>query len=294
MELDSFDKRFRDGVKKKKTYRDFRYLPALIGTCLNIGFMAGRAYRNCFDIQVRKIDAASERLPQAFDGYRILFMSDLHIDSLPGLVDVLMKKLCPLDYDLALMGGDYRFRGKGGTGNMERKLRRLMQFLNKKSRVIGVLGNHDEYSIAGIIEEEGGRILFNESETVKSGKSSIYIVGVDDSFYYNSSDVEEAFRDIPGDGCSVFLSHSPELMDYAEAKDASLALSGHTHGGQICLPGGIPVISGMKIEREKVYGLWMQGNTSCYTSSGVGISLYPARIYCKPEVVVFTLRAVSS
>ena len=92
------------------------------------------------------------------------------------------------------------------------------------------------------------------------------------------------------DGFRILLQHSPELLDEAAAASVALYLCGHTHGGQICLPGGIPLMTNIRTPRRYASGLWQHGDMTGYTSVGVGVSVMPLRFFSKGEVAVITLR----
>ena len=91
------------------------------------------------------------------------------------------------------------------------------------------------------MEVMGIRMLFNEHEPIARGGSRIYLAGVDDAHFYRADDIEKAASGIPKNAFSILLSHTPEVYEQAAAAGFDLMLSGHTHGGQLCLPGGIPI-----------------------------------------------------
>ena len=89
---------------------------------------------------------------------------------------------------------------------------------------------------------------------------------------------------------SILLSHTPEIYDRAAGAGFDLMLSGHTHGGQLCLPGGIPIRLEAKLPRSMAAGLWRHGEMVGYTTRGVGTSLLPVRLNCPPEITLHALR----
>jgi predicted MPP superfamily phosphohydrolase len=90
------------------------------------------------------------------------------------------------------------------------------------------------------LEDMGVRILLNECEPISRGGERIYLAGIDDAQYYRVDNIENAASNIPPDAFSILLSHTPEVYRHAAHAGFDLLLSGHTHGGQICLPGSIP------------------------------------------------------
>jgi predicted MPP superfamily phosphohydrolase len=104
--------------------------------------------------------------------------------------------------------------------------------------------------------------------------------------------IEKAALDLPRDEFAILLSHTPEIYRQAAHADFDLMLSGHTHGGQICLPGGIPVTLDSVLPRRMGRGRWTYGRMIGYTSAGVGTSVVTARFNCPPEITIHTLRGV--
>ena len=98
-----------------------------------------------------------------------------------------------------------------------------------------------------------------------------------------------ALADMPG-GYRILLKHSPELLDEAAAANVSLYLRGHTHGGQICLPGGITIMTNIRAPRRYASGLWRHGDMAGFTTIGAGVSVMPLRFFSEGEVAVITLR----
>ena len=173
-------------------------------------------------------------------------------------------------------------------------MKKIAESLLKRSAVFGVLGNHDRYSIGEVLENCGVKMLVNENAFIEKKEQRVYIAGVDDCHYYQSDDVGLAADEVPVNCCSIMVSHSPELYKEIQEAGFDLCLSGHTHGGQICLPGGITVVSGTTTPRQFYKGRWSYKNLQGYTSRGVGVSGVPARFFCPAEIAVITLKAGSN
>jgi predicted MPP superfamily phosphohydrolase len=153
---------------------------------------------------------------------------------------------------------------------------------------LAILGNHDPVEMVEILEARGFEVLVNRSRVVERGGASLRVTGLDDvhNFY------TEAARTVlaaSGDG-GIALVHSAELADVAAQAGYGLYLAGHTHGGQICLPGGKPVFTQLARCKHAAVGLWRQGRMTGYTSCGLGVSDPPVRFNCRGEVTIFTLR----
>ena len=118
---------------------------------------------------------------------------------------------------------------------------------------------------------------------------SIYVAGVDDAHFYRADNIEKAAADIPRGCVSVLLSHTPEIYRQAAHAGFDLMLSGHTHGGQICLPGGIPVLLEAELPRAFGAGAWRHADMAGYTSVGTGSSVVPVRFNNRPEITLHQL-----
>ncbi len=248
-----------------------------------------RGEKNALDVQITNIPLAFDRLAAPFDGYRILFISDLHLDGVNGLCDRLMDLVKDLEVDICLLGGDYRMEMYGDFSDANQSLARFVRQIQVPDGVFGILGNHDCLGIAPELEDSGICLLVNDCFSIKRGGSSLSIVGVDDPHYYQCQDLEKAFSNVPADAFSILLSHSPEIVRDLDGRNVDLCLCGHTHAGQIRLPYIGPLFTHSRVSRRYASGLWQHGATTGYTSSGAGSSGIPVRFNCPPEVVVFTL-----
>jgi len=124
----------------------------------------------------------------------------------------------------------------------------------------------------------------------RRGDQAIYLAGIDDAHYYRVDNIEKAASKIPDNGLSILLSHTPEVYCQAAHAGFDLLLSGHTHGGQICLPGPIPITLDSVLPRHMGSGSWKHRDMVGYTSVGVGTSIVPVRINCLPEITLHHLQ----
>jgi predicted MPP superfamily phosphohydrolase len=120
--------------------------------------------------------------------------------------------------------------------------------------------------------------------------AEIYLAGIDDAHYYRTHSLIKAAHDIPREACAILLSHTPEPYRHAAHAEFSLMLAGHTHGGQICLPGGIPILTDCAAPRALARGPWRFRDLVGYTSVGCGASIVDVRLNCLPEVTLHRLR----
>jgi hypothetical protein len=250
-----------------------------------------RGYRNATDIQLEQVRLELPRLPQAFDGFRLLWISDLHIERYDHLPQKVLDMIGPLQYDLCVFGGDSCF-GHQFSDKACRLTEQIAVELVKKSPVFGILGNHDFYPIAQMLDSVGVRMLLNENIALERGGQKLWFAGVEDCHYFCADDLNEAMQGIPGSDCKILLSHSPEIYERAAGADCDVCLSGHTHGGQICLPGGISLISSASVPRPMRKGLWRYGNMLGYTCRGAAASGAAVRFNCRPEITVFILNGI--
>ncbi len=101
--------------------------------------------------------------------------------------------------------------------------------------------------------------------------------------------IEKAVMPIPAGSFSILLSHTPEIYRQAAHANFDLMLSGHTHGGQICLPGSIPITLESALPRRMGAGPWQYHDMIGYTSVGAGSSVVPVRLNCPPEITLHRL-----
>ena len=265
---------------------------SILRVALKLTGLYGRGHKNTERIQVRHnvIDLAN--LPALFDGFRILHITDMHADLNPGPMQRLLEILPDLRYDICAMTGDFR----GQTfGSFEPTLDCLATVRNQlHSPIYAVFGNHDTIRMLPEIEAMGIRMLLNECETIVRGDQHIHLAGVDDAHYYRADNIEKAASGIPHGEFSILLSHTPEIYPQAAQAGFQVMLSGHTHGGQICLPGSVPFTLDSVLPRRMAAGPWKYGPMTGYTSVGVGSSIVPVRLNCLPEITLHHLRHAQS
>lgn len=262
--------------------------PAIIRVVLKMTGLYRRARRNAERIDVRRTEMRFAELPPAFDGFTILHISDLHVDMNEVAMRNLIQLIGGMEYDLCVLTGDYR----GKTfGPFEAALEGLAKVRAQlRQPIYGVLGNHDTIQMVPAMEAMGIRVLLNECDAIVRGNQRIFLAGIDDAHFYRVDNIEKAAFPIPEDVFSVLLSHTPEVYRQAAHANFNLMLSGHTHGGQICLPGSIPIKLEAVLPRRMGAGAWRYHNMTGYTSVGAGSSVLPVRLNCPPEITLHCLR----
>jgi uncharacterized protein len=279
----------RKGRKSRSHWDLFLRILHVFAFVLKITGLYKTGYNNCKKIHIRELSLNYPNLPEAFDGFKILHLTDLHIDSIPGFTAFLTEKIKRLEFDICLLTGDYRMDRSGSFNHILRPLKVLSKYIQAPSGVFAVLGNHDTYLMSQYEKESGMELLVNESvEIVKDGQS-ILVTGTDDPFYFYTESAGMCLE-TRGYDFKIAMVHTPELARLASRNKYDLYLCGHTHGGQICLREGVPLISHNFEGKKFNHGLWKIGQMTGYTSTGTGVSGIPVRFNCPPEITVIQLK----
>jgi uncharacterized protein len=263
---------------------------SVIRTILKLTGLYWRGRRNAERIVVKTNNIQCARLPPLFDGFTILHISDTHVDMSQRAMRHLCELVTGLKYDVCVLTGDYRGKTFGPYDAALKGMAQITKHL--KQPIFGVLGNHDTIQMLPGLEEMGIRMLQNECETVRRGEQAIFVAGIDDAHYFRVDNIEKAGAPIPEGAFAVLLSHTPEIYRQAAHAGFDLLLSGHTHGGQICLPGSIPLTLSSALPRRMGAGAWRHCNMIGYTSVGAGSSVVAVRFNCPPEITLHRLCSV--
>lgn len=279
----------RSGKKSRSHWNTFEKLLSIFKWGLKLSGLYEQGLKNATNVRTEHLTLYFEDLPEAFDGFTILHLTDLHIDALPGHEENILKALKGEKYDVAFFTGDYRKGTSGSFRSIIKPMKRLADNLNPEFGKWAVLGNHDTYLMSEYENAVGINLLVNESAVLEKEGQKIIVTGTDDPYYYFSEQaiiaLERNFK-----AFKIALVHTSELRDYTAANGYRLYLSGHTHGGQICLPGGKAILTHQFEGNEYVSGLWNYKNMLGYTSRGCGVSGMPVRFNCPPEVTLLTLK----
>ncbi len=259
-----------------------------INLALRITGLAARGRANALDFQVRHNHLVLPHLPEAFDGFTLLQLSDLHLDSLASFPERLAQRISGLEYDICVLTGDYLFLTHGPHQNAMLGLERLCRDIDRD--IYAILGNHDSILMTKPIESLGIRLLLNENMQIERGEDSLWLAGIDDPHYFSADNLEKAYDGIPDEAVSLLLAHSPEIYRHAAYVGFDFMMCGHTHGGQICLPGNFAFTYNSSAPRFTGAGVWSYDLMQGYTSVGAGSSVVPARFNCPPEITLHHLR----
>jgi uncharacterized protein len=261
---------------------------SVIRNTLKLAGLYGRGKRNAERIVVRHNDVCFKDLPPLFDGFTILHISDMHVDMNEAAMRNLVVLVDDLRYDVCVLTGDFRGKTFGPFDATLEGVARVRAQL--KGPVYGVLGNHDTIQMVPGLEAMGIQMLLNESEAIMRDGQRIFVAGIDDAHFFGVDNIEKAASQIPDGEFSILLSHTPEIYRQAAHADFNLLLSGHTHGGQICLPGSIPITLDSVLPRRMGSGAWRYHKMIGYTSVGAGSSVVAVRFNCPPEITLHHLR----
>ncbi len=269
--------------------------PRPLLTALQLGLKLTGLWRrgvaNGLDVRLHTLTLEVPGLPAAFHGYRVLQIADPHLDAAPGLAEAILRSVTGIDADLCVFTGDFRATDQGRfrqTGILE-PLAAIRAAVRVADGFLATLGNHDPADTAPHLERLGFELLINRSRYIWRGTERIAVTGVDDVHRYYTPAALAALATHDRALFGITLAHSPELAGEAALAGYRLYLCGHTHGGQVCLPGGRPVITHLARHRDLHSGLWQHRGMTGYTSRGAGVSSLPVRFNCPPEVTLFTL-----
>ncbi|MCF8038873.1 MAG: metallophosphoesterase [Desulfohalobiaceae bacterium] len=248
-----------------------------------------RGQMNCLDYRPEEVPVALKRLPGAFREFRVLQLSDLHADGIPDTGVRLRNLLQGIECDLCVITGDFRFDTYSEYLAAMTTTKNIVSAVKATHGIFGVLGNHDYIEFVPELEKAGIQLLLNESIRIEKGGRSLLLAGVDDPHMYRLHDLKKALHDRRNGEISLLLSHTPEIYSQAEEAGVDYLLCGHTHGGQICLPGRKAIISNAFCPRRYCAGLWRYRNMWGYTSRGTGSSGLAVRYFCPPEITLHIL-----
>lgn len=256
-----------------------------------------------------RIGIRLRRLPEAFHGFRIVVLGDMHFGPYAGKAQVerAVRIALSLKPDLTILVGDFVSHplfvpnGPEGARHAEPCAEVLQQLTGTLpdalpgtlpgTRVVSILGNHDHWNgadaVADALDSHGLRVLRNQSLPLERDGQRIWIVGVDD-VYEHANDLDKALQKIPRDETKIVAVHEPDFADRTAMHPVDLQLSGHSHGGQVRIPGyGAPILP--HLGKKYSIGLNRVRDLQVYTNRGIGVVTPPVRLNCPPEVTLITL-----
>jgi len=243
------------------------------------------------NIVVEEINIFFKNLPQSFEGYKIVHITDLHLKSYGEREEKILNIIRKIKPDIIVVTGDL----------IEDKqyIDIALKFMEKLTEIAPtyfVFGNWDHMSGISIplyrtkLVQRHVIVLINQNVKLIRGSEYIYLIGVDDPHTFNDN-LDKALENISGDTVKILLAHSPEIIDKAVEKNIDLVLVGHTHGGQIRLPIIGPLYMPLPSKYRKYdMGMFKIKNTIMYVNRGIGTTFIPIRFQCPPEITIFYLK----
>lgn len=251
-------------------------------------------------MKLTRLELAFSRLPEEFDGFSILQLSDTHISHWWAGERKMETFVRENPADILVVTGDIAVNSRGA-----RLVREFLDRVRPEGGVYAVWGNTEHKGAFGKARRldltyDRLRVLVNEHVLVERSGAKIVLAGVDDP-YFRFDDVKKALAGAPDDLFTLLLAHAPNIAGRAADAGVDLMLSGHTHGGQIRLPIVGCVYPHIHEYKQLIKGLFEgrrlskilgreAGEMRIYVSRGIGISNIPARFLCPPEIVHITLR----
>ena len=253
-------------------------------------------------VQVNEVEISSAEVPEGFDGYRIVHISDIHARSFQKRGKVLQKmaaRINGLDADLIAFTGDIITMDSSELDSLSH----ILKGLKAKDGVMSVLGNHDyciyahpeaaDDDVSKVIEKEkamGWNVLIDENRRIIRGTDTIAVIGVENTspsrHFPSKGDLAKASEGTEG-LFRILLSHDPMHWDMEVlGKDYPLTLSGHTHAMQFSLGRWCP----SKYMFRQYRGLYTENSQHLYVNIGLGETIFPARIGTVPEITLITLK----
>jgi len=271
----------------------FYYLLRIFGSLILVGaLLVGYAfYIEPGWLKIERVTINLNRLPSNFSGYRIAQLSDFHLnkynqrEKLHAAVDQVIR----LSPDVIVLTGDFISSLSGGEAEaLELELSRL----SAPDGILAVLGNHDWWLnpviVSNALRGAGVTLLRNSYATITRSDQQLYIAGVDDA-WVGKANLARALEGIPSEAVVILLAHEPDFADtYALGGRVILQLSGHSHGGQVRLPGLKAFITPLWGQKY-TNGLFTIQNMQLYVTRGVGVYPLPFRFFCRPEVTLLTI-----
>jgi predicted MPP superfamily phosphohydrolase len=262
--------------------------------------LSGDALLETFHPHLVRREVALHRLPRSFDGFTIAHLSDFHYDERFSAAPIrrAVEMVNQQGVDLTVLTGDFV---TVPTIQTQPRLRQASLTALPCAAVLeriqgpkfAVMGNHDIVANAGyvvrVFEDHGIPVLRNRSVPIERGNERLWLAGIDD-LLRGRPKMAATMQNIPPDEATVLLAHEPDFADNAVHYPVDLQLSGHSHGGQIWIPGiGAPWLP--PLARKYPRGLYRLGKLTLYTNCGIGTIRAPIRFNCPPEVTILRLRA---
>jgi len=243
-----------------------------------------------YQVEITRYQLEIDDLPDSFQGFTILQLSDLHISGLGSRERRLMEIIAREEVDLILNTGDLISSPRGIPVALQ-----VIRGARSRYGTFFVYGNNEIEELRDLsdirrpLEELGYQVLVNENRTLNLPHGTVHVIGVDDPKSYRD-DLELAVTGLPESGLKILMSHTPETFEKACALGIPITFAGHTHGGQV----RFPIIGAIWTDTPRTgirysAGRYLRDSRHLIVSRGLGWSLMPMRFLCLPEIVFVTL-----
>ena len=247
-------------------------------------------YRVPRDFEWNRYQLPIAGLPTELDGVRVVQIADLHLRKFwSGVYEALIDRVRSESPDLILCTGDFVDHKRKPLPAVPTVLR-LLAGLKATYGCYGILGNHDRHRLAAHLAGSGVTLLHNESRVIKVNGAELELLGLPG--VHRKELTAEILNHYPPRRFGVprlILAHFPDHLRKAAVLRPDVYFAGHTHGGQICLPGGFPPLRHDSLPRELCKGVHRVADTWLVVSRGLGFTGLPFRLFCPAEVVELTL-----
>jgi len=291
--------------QRRKTDRSRR---AFLRRAASVGVMAGGGLLAGYSIivepswlRVVRVRLPLAGLPASLSGLKVAHLTDLHLGRYISALYLnrVVQKTNEQKPDLVLLTGDYVH----GSLRFIRPVFEILSGLESRLGTAGVLGNHDHWEdaaesfrqmrAAGIHVLDNKRLFVSDAglSTSAAPATGLCVAGVGD-LWEDRQDLD-ALADAPADMPRLLLSHNPDFAEGHKARESKhridLMLAGHTHGGQVRLPGTRSIITPSRYGSKYAKGMVQGPAFPVFVSTGIGMTILPVRMLVRPEIVLFTL-----
>lgn len=270
------------------------FIISVITGCIVVFIVMGYMLWEAKQLDIKEQELILPDWPEGFNEVRFLFVTDLHRRLIPKDIRKEIRQIITQkNIDLVFIGGDITEKRVP-----LQRVQDNIRFLSSLAPSYFVWGNNDysgDYRALDImLREEGVTVLDNRAVSFEAGQDRLWLVGVDECALKRDQ-LKMALADIEQPGYRLLLAHNPIIVKKIKAEDQIKGvMSGHTHGGQICLPwlGPISLPLG-SFYRKYVAGEYtlQQGQLKLFVSKGVGTSALPLRLLARPEIHIFTMKS---
>ena len=277
----------------KLTRREFLKTLGYVTMTYGIAALGGYNYATKVEpkwLIVERVNVPIKGLKSSLEGLKIVQLSDIHLHphTQIDLVEKAVQIVNDIAPDLIALTGDYVLEMAESIFD----LAPLLSQMNARFGIFSILGNHDLWTNAEAVqlglEDAGLPVFVNEGLTLDIEGEPLYLAGLDDG-WSGEPDLNAALEDCPADTPAIVLMHEPDFIgEIAQDPRVSLQLSGHTHGGQVRLP-GIGPLALPTYGRKYDIGLHKVNQTMLYVNRGLGVIGPPVRFNCRPEITEITL-----